>query len=309
MSQLLKTKNFNEIYERVSALMKLERTEHISRGERYPVLSDYSECGLKMAGRKFGFPSDYVRKIRENHTELAEQIVDVSTSDYYKDNPSAMFRSFGNGIDAVLSSKYNIFDDNEVMDILSENAYLMGAGEFWYHISPECTHIRFISETPFYIPNDNSELHIAVFVDNSMVGSGSFKVRFGIYRSACTNGMIWGLKQFTILRETHLGNKPIADILHSALKDVHRYEEILMNRVTEMANTNSHISRLSAEDAITYLKGVLLIGEKKASEVIELYKDYGGQTRWDLCNAITDYAHSFDLNERLRLESIALKVA
>ncbi len=307
--ELIVAKGFGEIKEAVRSLMSQEETFTIDRGGKYPVLSDYSDCGLTMAGRKFGFPADYVQKIKELHPSLANEIVDTSTRDAFEKIPSALFRKFGNGIDAVLSSRYAIFDDDEVTDILEGNDYLMGAGEIWYHLSPEIFHLRFISSTPLTVPNDSSELHMAVFIDNSMIGSGSFKIRFGLYRSACTNGCIWGLKEFTVLRERHLGGKDIASVLRECLIDVDKYERILLNKVTEMTKTDSRISRMTAEDAITYLKGVLLIGEKKANEIITLYNEYGGKTQWDLCNAITDYAHTIDLDDRIRFEGLALKVA
>ncbi len=309
MRALVTTTNFNDVCRAVTDLMAREKTVSIHKGDVYPVLNDYSESGLTSAGRKFEFPADYVKKIRTIHPDLANRIVDTSTKDAFEKCPEVITRSFGNGIDGVLSNRYAIFDDDEVIDILSDNEYLMSAGEFWYHLSPENFHIRFISNTPFKIPNDNSELHMAIFVDNSMLGAGSFKVRFGLYRSACTNGMIWGLKECTILRERHIGGKNIASELRECLIDVDKYERLLTEKIISMSNTDSKITGMTAEDAITYLKGVLLIGEKKAKNIIELYNNYGGKTKWDLCNAITDYAHQIDLNDRIRFETLALKVA
>ena len=76
-----------------------------------------------------------------------------------------------------------------------------------------------------------------------------------------------------------------------------------------MIGEKSSIGDLMQETAVEYLKGKLGVGKKTSEEIYSKYLQYGGQTKWDLANAITDQAHILDINSRLRLEQLALRVA
>jgi hypothetical protein len=250
---------------------------------------------------------------RKAHNELCQQILDTKMNDYCeKTNKSILVRSWEDKTEALLSDTYGIFDDTEMLDILENVPYFTERSIIWYRNDASHTHIRFIDNEELNVSEDSSPLSLAIFVDNSMVGKGSLSVKFGVYRHACTNGMIWGLHSLTIVRQIHKSGKDFSDILLSALADTDNIKEILTKNIKGMINTESSINGLDEDKAVDYLRVKLAVSTKFAKSIIESYTEkYGkfGNSKYALVNAITDKAHDLSLDSRLRLERIALKVA
>lgn len=323
---LKKSTDYSVIINAVAKIMETENSymvKNMSSAKRRGLLdvANYSGHGLSTAGVKLGFPARFVERYGSVHPDGAKKILSDTYGDYFgsiegkKDkgdkrmSTSLFVRDFSDKHCAVLTDKYVVFDDNEVTDILSQNSYLMDAEEFWYDVTPERFHARFVSKNKLYIPGDDSPLSMCVFVDNSMCGASSFKIRFGIYRWACTNGLIAGLKEFEIVREPHKGKKEYVKIVAQALKDVERYEQIMLETIKEATLTKARIVDLDDEQALAYIQKSLNVGKKASELILENFRAYGGKTKWDMVNAITDYAHSEETASRLTLETKALKVA
>lgn len=317
-----------EIKNAVNSLMATEDSVYIKDRVEFEAnkvhltdIASYSGYGFSSCGQRIGFPANFLAKHAiKGHEDTVAQIMTDCYNDFFdkaeqaKDNRSSkslLIRSFDGQIAGVLSDKYSIFDDNEVVELLEGNDYLMSAEEIWYVSSAEHFHARFISKDTLDFDGDDSPLHFCVFVDNSMVGDSSLRVRFGLYRSACTNGMIWDFKQFEIVKECHKGAKEYATILADALSKCAEYEETLKKAVEEMAMTKSNIYAMEDEKALSFLRDNLNIGKKACGKILDFYKNtYGGESKWDLANAITEYAHEAEsISERVRLERLATKVA
>ena len=318
-SMLRKTK-FDIVKSIVKSIKNNEHSYYINTADDFPTLEKFSETGLFNAGARLNFPAKFIRTICLNHPRLAEDVVKSRAVDYFnrlnarkdkRGSNSLFIREFYSKVYGVLTDRYSVFDDDEVTDILSSSEYLMNAEEVWADVTPDRFHVRFISANKLYIDGDDSPLSMAVFIDNSMTGGSSLRIRFGIYRWACTNGVISGLKEFNILREVHHGKKDYVKLLNEALMEVSKYEEMMLAKVQEMANTKSSIYDMSEEDAIRYIKDKLNIGKKDAQKVFDAYtEEYGGETKWDLCNAITFVAHNIEnIEDRIHYEEYALKVA
>ena len=324
---LTTTERFNDIAEKVSAIADTEvtylmntKTDYERLRESLSDVSHYSGYGLFSAGSRLGFPASFVAKHYKKHPETTAKVIKDCYDDFFAkaENPvnkrqatGLMARTFEGVVCGVLTDKYSIFDDKEVVDILKSNSYLMDAEEFWYDISPEHFHTRFVSKDVLDFDGDDSPLHFCVFVDNSMVGESSLRVRFGLYRSACTNGCIFGFKEFEIVREMHKGTKEYEKILAEALEKCDEYEETLKKAVAEMSITKSSIYSLPDAVALSYLHDKLAIDRKACAKIYEIYNEsYNGESKWDLCNAITEYAHDVgNISERIRLERLATQVA
>lgn len=330
-SVALKKDTWDSFKTQVNEIADTENSYFFETGMEKPSVERFSENGFAQAGMKFVFPARFLTALQsEGHSNLANEILHTRMDDFFNSHTrkesflnadgktktetmpdKVLFREFGKDgkIHAVLSSKYAIFDDKEVINIMETSDYLMNSEEIWGHVSPDRLHLRFISKNKLNISGDDSPLSMAVFVDNSMVGKSSLKIRFGIYRWACTNGCISGLKEFNILKERHMGEKDFTGVLSQALLESEKYEEMLFDKVREMSETSSSIYDMSQEDAIRYIKEKLTVGKKTADKIIELYNGYGGVSKWHLCNAITDYAHGLNIDDRLRFESLSMKVA
>lgn len=313
---MLRKKGFNEIEAFVKSEMETEQTYPVSSYAelKRKEVCHYSDNGLQGIALRTKFPASFVNELSHGTVEdvaLGDEILNHQVNKYFDNNGKPLlFREFFGCVCGVLSDRYSVFDDDEVLSMIKDCPYLLDAEEIWASISPEHLHLRFISKNRLTIPNDDSELSMCVFIDNSMVGRSSLKVRFGIYRWACTNGMIAGLKEFTLLKERHFGEKNFTKMLSEVFSEVDKYEEMLLDIVKDMSVTKSHIYNMTEEDAVSYIKDKLNVGKKTAGKIIELYQNYGGTTKWDLCNAITDYAHNSEsIDNRVRLETLAMKVA
>lgn len=321
---LRKTKDFGSIAAKVAMIKGTEKSYYVGNMnsvKRRNLLDvrSYSSYGLSSAGVKLGFPAQFVERYGTIHPEGAKKILTdlysnatakMMAEDNKRGTKRLFIRDFNGLHSAVLTDKYSVFDDDEVVDILKENDYLMNSDEFWYSVSPERFHARFISKNKLYIQDDPSPLSMCVFVDNSMCGMSSFRIRFGIYRWACTNGMISGLKEFEIVREAHKGEKEYVEIVAKALEDVPKYEQMLLDMVEDASMTEASIYELDDDKAKAYLQKKLLVSQKAADTILTTFRTvYGGKSRWDLTNAITDYAHGVELESRLDLEAKALLVA
>ena len=294
---LRKTENFAAIKGKVAAIMNTENSYYVSsmnsvKRRHLLDLDKYSTYGLSSAGAKIGFPPQFLGKYGENHpdgakkilTDLYGDIIAKMTDEKNTRGAKKLFvRDFYDKHCALLTDRYSVFDDNEIIDILQQNEYLMNAEEFWYSVSPERFHARFVSKNKLYIDGDPSPLSMCVFVDNSMCGMSSFRIRFGIYRWACTNGMISGLKEFEIVREMHKGEKEYVQIVAKALEEVPKYEQMLLDMVKDASMTEASIYELDDDKAKAYLQKKLLIRQKAADEILTTFRVvYGGKPRWDL---------------------------
>ena len=279
-----------------------------------PEMSEFSENGFSQLASRLEFPAKFMRElVLDGHDDLAETIIQTKSDDFFgRDKTKDLFfREFNGKIHGVLSDRYSVFDDKEILPILESSEYLMGATEFWYDISPDYFHTRFVSPNKLHIGNDPSPFSLCVFVDNSMVGRSMFRIRFGLYRWACTNGVIFGLKEFVLIKERHIGEKDWMKVVAEATLDAKKYEDMLIQMAEKMQEDASAIYNMTDEQAVTYIKTRLTTTAKKAEEIIEVYNTvYGGFSKWDLCNAITEVAHNVgNVENRILFEERALKVA
>ena len=117
--------------------------------------------------------------------------------------------------------------------------------------------------------------------------------------------MIAGLKEFEILKMMHKGDKDYVQCVSEALENVEEYKKMLFEMVKEAAS----IYNLTEDQALAYIQKKLNVSKKASVIILENYRKYGNETKWDLTNAITDYAHVVDISSRIKLESAAFKIA
>lgn len=306
-----KVYSMNEICDRVHSLDSVHKDSILKPTSRnIPKYEDFGVYGLSSAGSKVGFPTSFVDKMANiGHEDLANKIISTRIKDYQETGRPLLLRKWDGLIEGVLTDKYGVFDDTEVMDILSTSSYLRNSEEIWIKEDPSMFHARFISPNHLTLPGDNSPLSMAIFVDNSMIGMGSFKIRFGLYRWACTNGIISGLKSFEILKQVHKTGIQFGRDLEDILRNVPQYEVALLEMVTGMSREDSSVYTLNKEQALAYIEKKLSTSQKISNDVYDKYIEYGGRTKWDLVNAITDKAHDLSDIERIKFETLALKVA
>ena len=275
-------------------------------------LANFSPYGLKTLGVTVGFPAPFIQKLAETNPDLAETIMKDRMENYFFNNnyPAFYGREFLGKIAGCVSSKYAYFDDNEVIDILSESP-LKNLTFRDTNITPERLHLRAIDNDSFHVEGDSSELFFMFFIDNSMVGQSSFRVRLGIYRKACTNGLIVSKGEFVMCRQVHKGTKDICAEFNASLAFLNEKKENIKQMILDSAVEPAKIEEMAEEYRKDYLAKKLLLNRKETEKVLNLFTlTYGGKTRWAMVNAITEFARDIkDINRRTLLESKALLVA
>lgn len=305
---------FNEVAKRVHDIAETEKTEVVTSisQKRVTRLEGFTEYGFQMLGKTVGFPAKFVQDIAATNQPLAIDIIKDRVSNYFAKGKRPFYtRDFLGKTAGVVSDRYSYFDDKQVVDILDGSPLT----EMKFQnviITPERFHLRAIdADASFKVANDPSELFFAYFVDNSMVGRSSFKVQIGVYRLACTNGMILPAREFILCKQIHLGRKDIAAEFNESVAFLESKRDSLKETIMTMANEQSAIEELKADFHKEYLQKKLNLNQKEAEKVLELYNNvYVGRTRWDMANAITEFARDLtDINRREYIERAAFKAA
>lgn len=304
--------NFDAIAEKIYAIGETESTYEVSAPDEISNnISRYSEYGLNSLGKIVGFPADFVREVNESSPALAQNIVGERVKHYFDEERNIFLaREFLGKISGCVSREYAYFDDKSVADIIG-NSPLAKKNYAYSLISPERLHLRAIDDEPFRLENDNSDLFFCYFIDNSMVGLSSFKVLFGIYRKACTNGLILPIKEFTLMKQVHRGKKDMYKQFAENVAFLDEKKPDIINILNDLSTAEASIASMQEEHRNSYLARVLNLSKKETEKVVDLYTNtYGGRTKWDLANAITEFARDIkNIERREYLERKALSAA
>ena len=323
------TVGFDAVASRVADICATEDTFKVEQ----PILNlcdtdAYSEFGLKSLGKMVGFPADFIRTLAETGSKpLAAKNIFDRTSHYFAEGGRPYFaRAFGTPeheekkICGVVSDRYAYFDDDEVTSIIGGSP-LAGFRFQCANISPERLHLRAIDlDSPFKVEGDDSNLFLMYFVDNSMVGQSSFKVRVGVYRQVCSNGMIIPMQSFTLCKAVHRGSKDIAaeftkNVAFLAEKRG-EIQTMLAHKAAETAAITELREKFDEEYVKAYIHKHLNTNKSETEKVIVLFDAYsiecGRQSKWAFINAVTQFARDLpesQLERRLYLESRAMQAA
>lgn len=318
-----KTIGFDEVQARVTAITDTENTFKVEQ----PLLNvcdmdNFSDFGLKSMGKMVGFPAEFVRTLAETGSKpLGNRILLDRTANYFTSGKAPFYaREFCGKICGVVSNRYAYFDDNEVCDIIGGSP-LADFGYQYAGISPERLHLRAIDkENPFKVDGDDSNLFLMFFVDNSMVGQASFKVRIGVYRQVCSNGMIIPMKNFVLCKAVHRGNKDISAEFNQSVEFFKEKRDEIQGILADKAKETSSIEELRQkfnEDYVkTYVAKQLNTNKSETEKVITLFDaytlEYGKPSKWAFINAVTQFARDLSesqLERRIYLESRAMQAA
>lgn len=318
-----KTITFDEVQDRVQAITETENTFKVEQ----PIINlcdtdMYSDFGLKSFGKVVGFPSDFVKTLAETGAKPLSSNVMFNRMMYYFSQGKAPFyaREFQNKICGVVSDRYAYFDDDEVMDIIGQSQ-LRGFEYQYANTTAERLHLRAIDKnSPFHVDGDDSNLFLMFFVDNSMVGQASFKIRVGVYRQVCSNGMIIPMKDFVLCKQVHRGTKDIAAEFNQSVEFLcqrrDEIQNILSVKGSETASIDELRKKFDEEYVKAYIHKHLNTNKSETEKVIVLFDRYsielGRASKWAFVNAVTEFARDLpesQLERKIYLESRALAAA
>lgn len=305
--------NFDNIANRIAEIAKTENTYTVADVSDLACdVSQYTDYGLFTLGKTVGFPSQFISELYNTNPELANDIILDRAGNYFSNNNADFIaREFLGKVSGVVSNQYNFFDDSKVAEIIGSSVL---AKKPYAHalVTPERLHLRAIDEdAPFRIDGDDSDLFFCYFIDNSMVGLSSFHVRLGIYRLACTNGLIMPIKEFVICKQIHRGNKDIVAEFNESIAFLDKKRDGIIEMLKKLAVSEAEVEKLHESHRLDYLAKKLVLSKKESIRIMEIYTDtYGGKTKWDMVNAITEFARDEKkLERREYLEKKAIQVA
>lgn len=319
MSDFLKnySKTFSDIAEDVKNITDTREDVVITK-DNYREWSDaslYTGEGLRSLGARLKFPYDFVKDIYNSNPKLSEEIINDRAEQFFsrEGNASYLNRTFNGMVEGVVSSSYNKFDDDKVIDLL-EGTSIENLNFRNNIITPSRFHVRGIDlNSRFSLDTDDgnvdrkSDMFFAYFIDNSMTGLSSFRVTLAIYRQVCTNGMIVGREKFTVARYIHKGGNDYKNDFVEALSFLEDKKEDLKALVRTLdVEKADKFNEMREDYKKKFLRTSLGIGEKPSERILELYGMYGGKTKWQLIQAVTEYARDVkDINRREFLETRA----
>lgn len=205
--------SYEEVTEKVKVITNTKQTFKIDGfNSKFCEIDYFTRYGLQTMGKTVGFPAQFLETLNETNAPLAKEVIEDRMRNYFAHDGVPFYaREFLGQISGVVSQKYSYFDDDEVMDIIG-NSPLTQMSYLNNIITPERFHTRVMDlNDSFKIAGDDSDLLFCFFIDNSMVGRSAMRVQLGIYRLACTNGLIVPVKELIMCRQVHRGNKDIAE--------------------------------------------------------------------------------------------------
>lgn len=305
--------SFDNITKSINKIAETENSYAVNNaGDIVCDVPYYTENGLFSLGKVVGFPSPFIADMYKTSPVLANEVILDRVNTYF-DNGGADFvaREFLGQVCGIVSNQYNTFDDVKVAEIIGSSVL---AKKNYAHalVTPERLHLRAIDDdAPFRIGDDDSDCYFCYFIDNSMVGLSSFKVELGIYRQVCANGLIMPVKEFTICKQIHRGNKDLVAEFNASIAFLDKKRESIIATLNNLATAPATIEAMNEEYRIDYLARKLTISKKESIKILALYTDvYGGRTKWAMTNAITEFARDINnIDRRKHLEKKALSVA
>lgn len=307
------TKSFSDIAKEIEVIHQSENSYLVTSPSGISNdISDFSEYGIKSYGNLVGFPPKFIEELSITSPALAKSILTDRATNYFNQHGAAFTaREFMGKISGTVSSKYAFYDDYQVAQVL-EKSSIANLPFATGMVTPERLHLRAIdAKRPFKIENDKSELFFCYFINNSMVGGSAFRVCLGIFRLACTNGMILPMKQFVLMRQIHKGTKDIAAEFNSQIAFLENKSDEIKALLNDLSTSDAKIHEMSADYKESYLAKSLNLSKRETVKVLELYTNtYGGRTKWDMVNAISEFARDLkNVDRREYLETRALLVA
>ena len=273
-----------------------------------------TEWSLNQFCSKTGVPSAYAVKMAEaKKFDLFVQNFD-SWIQSHAAGKKLMIRTHEDNVRGILSERFNKTDMDTVLPMVQEG---LGTTNMNFRmdkgiLNPEYANLRMISDSRVDIGDDPH--HVGFSFTTSDVGRASMKMEFFVYRSRCTNGMLFGKHGGVLFRKKH------------TTKDFHDpnvfKEQIIaslsnLDRLTEMVQMSlkdAQAKQVKDEDiarVIQQFKALSNISKKETDFIHEELKnrmqgyDKVDRTVWSVSNAFTELAQNYRMDKAEMMEDFA----
>lgn len=273
-----------------------------------------TDWSLNQLSTRLGVPANYAMKMADANKADLFSANFQSWIDSHKSANNFFVRTYDDTIRGFLTDSYFPSGMENVLPTFRD-ALQTSNMNFQVHkgiINPEYANIRVVSDRVIDIGGDPH--FVGMGITTSDVGRAATKIEFFVYRSACTNGMLFGKHGGIVFRQKHTSR-------HFTTKE---------HYFAEMRNGLADIDRL-ADYAEQLLKEAnrYKVGDKDIQQIINQFKQYGGSSvkemefieqevknrmpiydnvqasLWSVSNAFTEVAQLFPADKSELLENYA----
>lgn len=262
-----------------------------------------SEYALSQLCGKIGVPVTYIKKCAESGK------LDLARNNLLRwmDSPkSLMVRTYGNSVRGILSDRYSILDNRELLNNLVDTVDLNKFSVKGAYLDTDRLHMRLVSKDKIDI--DGEDLFAGIQVDNSDIGKSSLNIKYLIYKQVCTNGLVLPRGEGVLFRQKHIGisNQEFKESLSRSLDIL----PDLIAKTKDLVDINRSI-KLTQDEldvALDKIKKETNLSEDNIEVMKELTTTRYGMNNWGLVNSITEIAQKYTLDRRLELEKYSSKL-
>lgn len=274
-------------------------------------LTDWS---LSQLSQRLGVPAGYATKLADAGKRGLFVENFKSWIESHHAGKNFFVRTVDDKIRGFLSDSYFPSDTEMILPVFRD-ALQSTNMNFQVHkgiINPEYTNIRVVSDKEILVGDDPH--YVGMSVTTSDVGRAATKIEFFIYRSACTNGMLFGKHGGQLFRQKHTSRhlttpEHFVAEMKDGLKDIDKltvYAEDLLKDANRYKVTDNEVQSI-----INNFKS-FGFGSMKEMEFIEeeimnrmpIY-DNVEKNLWSVSNAFTEVAQLFNVDKSEQLENYA----
>lgn len=273
-----------------------------------------SEWSLQQLSQKLGVPSVYATKMADaGKRDLFVQNFESWITSHHA-GKEYLVRTYNNTVRGFLSDSYFPTDMDLVLPTIREGLQRtnMNFAVQKGIVNPEYANIRFVSDRPVMVGDDPHFTGISI--STSDVGRASLKLEFFVYRSACTNGMLFGKHGGELFRKKHT-NKNLTEKTYfmaemdKSLKDLDTLVLTAENMLREA--TTYKLTDAKMDEIINTYKRFAGVGQATADNITSMVRarmdayDKVEPTLWSVSNAFTEVAQDFHIDKAEVLENFA----
>jgi len=291
-------------------------------------MSDIAHGALS---RRLEIPKAYYDRMRNDHPGLLAENVNT----WMRDSSNHLIRTVGNPdgspptCRAILSEKYKIIDNDQVMEKLFPVLHEQQSMEI---VSAEITPTKFYLKARFpELEREiglNDAIQSGVVISNSEVGFGSTEVSMLIYRLRCLNGMILADSAFKA-RRVHIGAAMKTDenfriiasqetlrlqdeAFYAGLADIVRAAadpDVFQSAAATLQDAADQKIDGTIQETVQNVTKHFSLTESEGKSVLDNLIRDGEYSKWGLANAVTRTANETDSYDRAtELERLGGKV-
>jgi hypothetical protein len=299
-----KSKDYSSVTIKQLAAGVKDKNLTLDLGFSTPNSLNFSNNGLSGLCNQLDIPITYIRKC------LGEQLPEHAADEMNfwmerAENPSKelFVRTTEDRIHGILSNRYSVFDDHEVIEI-AEN--ILGPTNDYtiknYYVDPEYMKMRIVSREKVEI--NGRPLSFGFDIKNSRVGRSSLELNVLVFDHICSNGMIFGGGKGQFYQKRHVGIsresfvQEFVDMIDKAPDTVRFIQRSINAAGNEVLNNDSiqrYLDKFKADNMSKLVAG--LVEQTLAANY--------DRTVFGFASAVTEVAQRYSLDMRERMEKFA----